>query len=359
MITLAIIHLGESWLEWSSDKYQALADNSFSDNLVSRSLRSRLCQYIPIDVVYTWVNGSDPNFLDDLKHAKEGKLSESGLDTAKPLVGCPFGTCVPSHMITLDRLVPSITRLALVKEQNSHLQQVMALHNPNLVCGSHVENRTMLVFDSAEQAKSALNQTSTFALGISSFDMTLTYWSTEWTIPNSFPMPSYFMLLDLPYASTKEKITGALPDSIADTITKIWLHNYGRTAVINSDNATAVKLFLETNPKIRFSSGMEVKTSPANLIIALPKYLDDESAQSNRFADYDQLRYSIRSLEKFAPWVRKVHLVTNGQIPYWINLDHPKLNLITHEEIFEDPNSLPTFSSPAIEANLHRYDKQS
>lgn len=31
----------------------------------------RLCQYVPIDVVYTWVNGSDPKFLRELAKAKE------------------------------------------------------------------------------------------------------------------------------------------------------------------------------------------------------------------------------------------------------------------------------------------------
>lgn len=74
----------------------------------------------------------------------------------------------------------------------------------------------------------------------------------------------------------------------------------------------------------------------------------------NRYADYEQLRYSLRSVEKYAPWVRKIFLVTNGQIPYWLNMDHPKLTVVTHEDIFEDQSHLPTFSSPAIEANLHR-----
>ena len=54
------------------------------------------------------------------------------------------------------------------------------------------------------------------------------------------------------------------------------------------------------------------------------------------------------------PWIRTIYLVTNGQIPYWLNLDNPKLKLITHDEIFSNPNDLPTFSSPAIEVNIHR-----
>ncbi len=73
-----------------------------------------------------------------------------------------------------------------------------------------------------------------------------------------------------------------------------------------------------------------------------------------RYADYEQLRYSLRSLEKYAPWVRQIFLVTAGQIPYWLNLDHPRVTVVTHEEIFRDLDHLPTFSSPAIEANIHR-----
>ena len=78
-----------------------------------------------------------------------------------------------------------------------------------------------------------------------------------------------------------------------------------------------------------------------------------------RYADYEQLRYSLRSLEKHAPWVRQVFLVTAGQIPYWLNLDHPRLTVVTHEEIFERQEHLPTFSSPAIEANIHRSGRRS
>lgn len=75
---------------------------------------------------------------------------------------------------------------------------------------------------------------------------------------------------------------------------------------------------------------------------------------AGRFADNDELKYSIRSLEKNAPWVRKIHIVTNGQVPSWLNLSHPKIKMVTHDQIFANTAYLPTFSSPAIEANLHR-----
>lgn len=62
----------------------------------------------------------------------------------------------------------------------------------------------------------------------------------------------------------------------------------------------------------------------------------------------------MRSVWKFAPWVRKIFIVTNGQIPAWLNVQHPRIHLIPHETIFANLSHLPTFSSPAIEANLHR-----
>lgn len=74
----------------------------------------------------------------------------------------------------------------------------------------------------------------------------------------------------------------------------------------------------------------------------------------HRFRNRDELRYSLRSLERHAPWIRNVHLVTNGQLPPWLDRSHPRLKLVTHAELFAEPSHLPTFNSLAIEANLHR-----
>eukprot|EP01031_Cornospumella_fuschlensis_P032775 gene32775-39624_t len=75
---------------------------------------------------------------------------------------------------------------------------------------------------------------------------------------------------------------------------------------------------------------------------------------SNRYRDSDELRYSIRSLVKFAPWVRHIYLVTDNQIPNWLNMETDKLTVISHTDIFANASHLPVFSSPAIEANIHR-----
>ena len=79
-----------------------------------------------------------------------------------------------------------------------------------------------------------------------------------------------------------------------------------------------------------------------------------EDTAANRFMDNDELLYSLRSIETYAPWFRHVYLVTNGQIPSWLNVSHPKIRIVQHEHIFPNLSHLPTFSSPAIESHLHR-----
>lgn len=73
-----------------------------------------------------------------------------------------------------------------------------------------------------------------------------------------------------------------------------------------------------------------------------------------RYSSHDELRYSLRSVEYFAPWVRRIHVVTAGQIPTWLNTDDERINIVDHGEIFADPLNLPTFNSHAIESQLHR-----
>lgn len=74
---------------------------------------------------------------------------------------------------------------------------------------------------------------------------------------------------------------------------------------------------------------------------------------AERFCNRDELKYSLRSVAEFAPWVRKIHVVTAGQRPDWLNTDHPKIHMVDHEEIYADPGWLPTFNSSGIETQLH------
>lgn len=73
----------------------------------------------------------------------------------------------------------------------------------------------------------------------------------------------------------------------------------------------------------------------------------------SRYRDWNIFHFWFRGIEKFAPWVNKIHLVTAGHYPKWLDLNHPKLNLVKHED-FIPKEYLPTFSTRPIELNLHR-----
>ena len=70
-------------------------------------------------------------------------------------------------------------------------------------------------------------------------------------------------------------------------------------------------------------------------------------------SDTEMLRYWFRGIETFAPWVNRIHFVTCGQKPSWLNENHSKLNLVNHVD-FIPLKYLPTFNSNAIEMNFHR-----
>ena len=81
----------------------------------------------------------------------------------------------------------------------------------------------------------------------------------------------------------------------------------------------------------------------------------DTDSRPERYRDWGLLPYWFRGVEKFAPWVRKIHFVTWGHIPKWLNTSHPKLNIVRHDEYIPE-KYLPTFSSHTIELNLHRIE---
>ncbi len=74
-----------------------------------------------------------------------------------------------------------------------------------------------------------------------------------------------------------------------------------------------------------------------------------------RFRDWDNLQYWFRGVEKYAPWVNKIHFVTWGHLPDWLDTTNPKLNIVKHTDFIPE-EYLPTFSSHTIELNLHRIE---
>ena len=59
--------------------------------------------------------------------------------------------------------------------------------------------------------------------------------------------------------------------------------------------------------------------------------------REERYRDWDLMRYWFRSIENFAPWVRKIHFVTFGHLPEWLDSSNPKLHIVNHEDFI--PNT--------------------
>ena len=72
-----------------------------------------------------------------------------------------------------------------------------------------------------------------------------------------------------------------------------------------------------------------------------------------RYRHVDELKYALRSVHMYAPWVRRIFIATDSPAPAWL-ADHPKVTIVRSEEFFADPSVLPTHNSHAVEAQLHR-----
>ena len=86
-------------------------------------------------------------------------------------------------------------------------------------------------------------------------------------------------------------------------------------------------------------------------------YLNTQNKQYNpdiRSKGLNEIIYSVNSVIKFIPWIRKIFIVTNNQIPPIDKqlISSGKVIIIDQNSIVE-PQYLPTFNSDVIESYLH------
>lgn len=82
----------------------------------------------------------------------------------------------------------------------------------------------------------------------------------------------------------------------------------------------------------------------------------EESSPINckgRYANNDELKYSLRSVEMYAPWIRTIFIVTDNQVPGWLDISNTKVKIIDHKDIMP-AESLPCFNSALIEHFLYK-----
>lgn len=80
--------------------------------------------------------------------------------------------------------------------------------------------------------------------------------------------------------------------------------------------------------------------------------MEAEAAGDCRYRNDDELKYSLRSVERFAPWIRRIYIVTDQQIPVWLDITNPRIKIVDHCEIMPS-EVLPVFNSNAVELFLH------
>jgi Stealth protein CR2, conserved region 2/Stealth protein CR4, conserved region 4/Stealth protein CR3, conserved region 3/Stealth protein CR1, conserved region 1 len=77
---------------------------------------------------------------------------------------------------------------------------------------------------------------------------------------------------------------------------------------------------------------------------------DDAEA---RIRQIDELKFALRSVNMFAPWIRRIFIATDSVPPPWL-AEHPMITIVPAEEHFSDRAALPTYNSHAVESQLHR-----
>jgi hypothetical protein len=87
-----------------------------------------------------------------------------------------------------------------------------------------------------------------------------------------------------------------------------------------------------------------------------PQGGNGNAAKASRFVSHDELKYSLRSLQMYGDFVRHIYLVTDDQVPDWLDTSAPGLTVVDHREIFSDPAALPVFNSHALSTQLHHIE---
>src|SRR5699024_12219498 len=82
------------------------------------------------------------------------------------------------------------------------------------------------------------------------------------------------------------------------------------------------------------------------------RYYGIEDNMPERYRTWDNLHYIFRGIEKFAPWINHIYLVTDGQKPKWLK-ENNNITVVDHQDIISKDH-LPTFNSGVIELNIHK-----
>ncbi|KAL7370447.1 hypothetical protein ABVT39_000926 [Epinephelus coioides] len=351
LMIVSAFQFGEVVVEWSRDQYHVLFD-SYRDNVGGKSFQSRLCLPMPIDVVYTWVNGTDMALLKELKTVKEQLEEEQKALSVK--LECLLSHCIIAPMLALDPALPAnitLKELPSLSPSFSAAKELLLMNKP-----FHPSTTvSVAIFHSQADADKAFTDVSKED---QKFSVSRCYLTTDKEAPGLIRMQSLAYLSGFPATFKEtEQLRVKLPSAITNKIKQFELYSEASIALLHLNTPQDFTDLTQQAKKNLTLDGKELTISPGYLfwdLTAISQSKQDEDVSASRFEDNEELRYSLRSVERHAPWVRHIFIVTNGQIPSWLNLDNPRVTVVTHQDIFLNSSHLPTFSSPAIETHIHR-----
>lgn len=158
--------------------------------------------------------------------------------------------------------------------------------------------------------------------------------------------------------------------SIVGLVILIALLTYIAVISINYDVGKPVEPYSQE----RLQIANKIHTTPIDLVYTWVDGEDDErnllretvkSESRNepapksdsicRFKNYDELRYSIRSVFMYAPWIRRIYIVASGkQVPPCLEMDNDRVRVVYEEDLREGGHENPVFNSHAIECVIHK-----
>ena len=102
-----------------------------------------------------------------------------------------------------------------------------------------------------------------------------------------------------------------------------------------------------------------VDGSEPNFKLKLEENLKNKKIINRQYLQANEIHFCVASIIKFAPFVRKIFIVTDNQKPNLNEVRHlvslNKVEIIDHKEIFRDNmDSLPTFNIRSIDALLFK-----
>jgi len=140
-----------------------------------------------------------------------------------------------------------------------------------------------------------------------------------------------------------------------EELTETTVDLYGRTwtTIEGMFEALASDIGFDVDIVFSWVDGTAIEFQRARARRMASYVVGDGDDSEARYRQIDELKYALRSVYMFAPWIRRIFIATDSPRPAWL-ADDPRVTIMPSEEFFRDLSDLPTHNSHAVEAQLHR-----